>query len=58
MCYPDKGEYAYLYDYEEEQECVEDANTEMAVSSDGSNPMIPTEIPVNETHFLLNTPLL
>ena len=42
MCYPDKGEYAYLYDYEEEQECVEDANTEMAVSSDGSNPMIPT----------------
>ena len=44
VCNADKEEYEdyYDYDYDDEQECVEDANTAIAVSSDGSNPMITT----------------
>ena len=36
MCNAYKEEYEdYYYGYEEEQECVEDANTEMSVSGVG-----------------------
>ena len=51
MCYPGEGEYDYLYDYEEEQECVEDANTEIAVSNMSSDQMINTEIPIRDSLF-------
>ena len=37
VCNADKEEYDYLYDYGEEQECVEDPSTEITVSGRSSS---------------------